>query len=362
MSKTLKALMTAAAALPGLAQAATVADQTTLGIKYLDYLDYQKDRDRIRVRAPMAWLDTALDDKTELSGSMTYDSVSGASPWYLSTVSGASGKGISETRRAMDAKLTRLFEKFSLGLSGSVSTEHDYLSRSAGLDARVDSDDRNTTYAAGFAVTADDIGSTNNPFLKEERTTRDYFVGITQVLTPLAIVQSNLALSDGTGYFSDPYKPLDMRPRERRQLAWLTRYRQYLPQFDAALHADYRYFSNDWGIHAHTVELAWYQPVGAGWTLRPSLRYYTQNAADFFQPSFPPAIFGSLYSADQRLSAFGSLTTGIKVLKVLPGGYTFDAGFDFYQQKSSLKLGGGGSPGIEPLYAKIVYLGIGRSF
>ena len=362
MSKALKALMTAAAALPGLAQAATVADQVTLGVKYLDYFDYQKDRDRIKVRAPMAWLNAPLDDKTELSGSVTYDSVSGASPWYLSTVSGASGKGIDEQRRAMDAKLTRLFDKFSLGISGAVSTEHDYLSRSVGIDARTDSEDRNTTYAAGFAVTADDIGSSNNPYLREARTTRDYFVGITQVLTPLAIVQSNLAFSEGVGYFSDPYKPLDNRPRERQQWAWLTRYRHYVPGLDAALHVDYRYFSNDWGIRAHTVDLAWYQAVGAGWSLRPSLRYYTQGAADFFQPNFPPASYGSIYSADQRLGAFGSLTTGIKAIKTLPGGYSFDVGFDFYRQKSSLKLGGGGSPGIDPLYAKIVYVGLSRSF
>ena len=44
---------------------------------------------------------------------------------------------------------------------------------------------------------------------------------------------------------------------------------------------DYRYFDDDWGISAHTLDFAWHQNVGERSALIPFLRYYTQDQADF---------------------------------------------------------------------------------
>ncbi len=134
-----------------------------------------------------------------------------------------------------------------------------------------------------------------------------------------------------TGYLSDPYKLVffvgdgthpDVRPQEKFQYAWLTRYVRHFEQLNsAALHADYRFYADDWGINAHTFELNWNQPLGDGWQIVPRFRYYSQDQADFYQPYFNAnqLVGGSqqanFYSSDYRLAGFGTLTGGIKMVK-----------------------------------------------
>ena len=133
---------------------------------------------------------------------------------------------------------------------------------------------------------------------------------------------------------------------------------------EAALHTSYRYFRNDWGIAAHTLEAAWYQPVGTGWLVRPSLRYYTQRAASFYRdpPLDPFASTAPLFSADSRLSAFGAVTVGMKVAKEFAHNWTIDVKYEWYQQRGSWRLGGNGSPGLEKFTAQWWQFGISKKF
>jgi thiamine biosynthesis lipoprotein len=145
-------------------------------------------------------------------------------------------------------------------------------------------------------------------------------MGVTQALSPRAIVQSNFTYSRGHGYYSDPYKPLDTRPDRREIFAWLLRYNRALPETDATLQLSYRYLHDSFGGTSNAVEAAWWQPLPAGWSVTPSLRYYTQGAADFYyNPPYPQGyVAGQDYSADTRLSAFGAFTTAITSPKRLP--------------------------------------------
>jgi hypothetical protein len=359
-------LLIAASAIPGIglepARAGTPPDETSFAFKYLDYFDYQKDRDRMRVRAPMIWLNAPAGSDGEIAASAVVDSISGASPYYLNAVSGASGRGIRDLRRALDARYTRHLDRLALSVGLAASTEDDYRSRAASVDLRLDSDDRNTTAAVGASVTADRISSTNDPSLREDRTTRELLLGVTQVLTPRSVIQSNLVLGAGEGYFTDPYKFSDRRPSSRQHTAWLTRHRLYLPRWQAALHSDYRYYRNSWSVHAHSLDLAWYQPFAGGWTVRPGLRYYSQSAADFFSPVFPPSDPNAFYSADQRLAAFGAVTVGLKIEKKIGRRLALDAGYDYYVQKPQWRLGGNGTDSLEPFYARLLAVGASWRF
>ncbi len=82
---------------------------------------------------------------------------------------------------------------------------------------------------------------------------------------------------------------------------------------DGALHLDYRYFDDDWGIASHTLHTSWYQNIGARFQIVPNLRYYSQSAADFYLPIdnfiLPPDLS---QSSDLRLSAYGAATVGLK--------------------------------------------------
>ena len=60
----------------------------------------------------------------------------------------------------------------------------------------------------------------------------------------------------------------------------------YLP-YRAALRGEYRYYTDSWGIGAHTVETSYTHPLGERWEFDLKLRHYTQNRAEFYADIFP---------------------------------------------------------------------------
>jgi hypothetical protein len=360
-------LLTAALGLPGVvpggALAQAVADHGIIELKALDYRDWQAGANRMTVRSPSIYALVPVGDALEIEASIVYDSMSGASPLYFNTLSGASGLGVTDYRTAGDVKVTKYFGDWALGVGAVVSSERDYLSRGGSLDVRLFSDDRNRSWAFGIAAANDRIDPVNGIVTDAPRNTVEFLVGITQALSADSIVQSNLTYSHGHGYFSDPYKIADQRPSERNIFAWLTRYNRYFAAPDAALRLSYRYLHDSFGSVSSTFSAAWVQSLPAGWSVTPSLRYYTQSAADFYYGP-PPGqgyVPGQPYTADTRLAAFGAFTLGADVTKTLTEGWSMNVKVDFYRQRSNWRPGGG-SPGIEPFSARWFLVGISKTF
>ena len=111
-------------------------------------------------------------------------------------------------------------ERTALAVGAAYSHEQDYISRAASIEWRKWSDDRNRTYLIGFGAAKDRINApegVNAPVLDQPRETYDYLLGLTQVLSADALVESSITWSDGRGYYSDPYKLHDQRPDHREQ-------------------------------------------------------------------------------------------------------------------------------------------------
>lgn len=155
-----------------------------------------------------------------------------------------------------------------------------------------------------------------SPIVEGNRDDWGSYVGVTQVLNKNAQMEVSLGYTYSDGYLSNPYKlvevafidpaqqfgtaggyvdapytydaqvyaVLEERPEERNLGTLDMRYVHYIEATNAALHLDYSFFDDDWGIRAHTLELQWAQPVGDSWTVTPRVRYYTQDAADFYTP------------------------------------------------------------------------------
>ena len=365
------ALVAAALALPGILPATALAqsapDEGVVALRYYDYRDWQPGVDRMSVKSPSLYAFVPLSDSLTVEGSLVYDSVSGASPLYHDTVSGASGRGIGDYRSAGDAKVTKYFGDSSLAVGAAYSHEQDYISRAASLEWRTWSADRNRTYAIGFGAAKDRINAVegvNAPVLDQPRETYDYLLGFTQVLDAASVVESSLTWSDGRGYFSDPYKLHDTRPNHRRILAWLTRYNRYFSAPDATLQLGYRYLDDSFGDRSHMLEASWVQTLPHGFTLTPTIRYFTQSAAYFYRdPPFPQGFVpGQLYTADERLSAFGAVTLGLRLAKELPNRVTIDVAYNAYRQRGDWRLGGSGSPGLATFSARWIEFGIAKRF
>lgn len=368
-------IVSAALALPGVmgglapaaAHAESAPEQGIVAVKMLQYDESQKGLDRVKVRAPSLYLLTPLGSQWSLEGSAVHDDVSGASPRYYSDVSGASV--MHDKRNAGDLKVTRYFERSAFGLGGSLSTEHDYRSKALSLDARFSSADNNTTLNTGLGFSRDRIDPVNRAVVGEKRRTTDLLVGLTQAWSAHDLLQGNLTLSRGRGYYSDPYKLYDVRPRKRDNAALLLRWNHRGDQWVGTLRSSWRYYVDSFGIRAHTVETAWVQPLGDAVSVTPLLRYYTQRAAKFYYDPvsdstlYPgPTVMTSTMSTDQRLSAFGALTWGLRVDWRVTSRWNADLKYEHYEQRSNWRLGGDGSPGIAPFTANWLQVGLSTTF
>jgi hypothetical protein len=361
--KQAKALMSAALSVPGVITGAQAqsAPGTEARLSYDYYRDYQPGSNRMRVSTPSLWLKSAVDDKTSVTGSFVLDSVSGASPYYYSSLSSAS---IHDTRKAADLSVQHEFEKFAINVGGAFSQEDDYKSKAVKAEVKTWSSDKNTTYNLGVSYADDDIGSTLDPTLSESRNTTNYILGVTQVINERSLAQVNVTYGSADGFLTDPYKTYDNRPHSKEQWAFMTRYVLYLPSTEAALHTDYRYYRDTFGLDSHMVEVSLYQPVMSSWIIRPSIRYYSQSKADFFEGTYPPPNPGAgFYTADQRMGDFGGINLGLKLIKDFGQGLSAQISFDFMEQRPEWKLGGGTKvPEIENFYAEFVSVGIVKRF
>ncbi len=360
-----QALLSAALALPGLGvvtahAAGNAPAESVIGFKVLHYHDYQPSATRMKVVAPSMYIAKTLGEDWVVQGSYVYDSVSGASPKSHSTVSGASK--IKDIRRASDLKITKYWSRAALGVGFARSKEDDYRSNAFGTDLRIFSDDKNTTLTIGVGGAADTIQSTENATKKGTKSTREWMLGITQVLTPNDIVQSNITASHGKGYFDDPYKSPDVRPDHRNQYAWLTRWNHHFNSLDASVRTTFRYYEDTYDVKGLMLGTEWEQALGHGWSLTPGLRYYSQSAASFYyDPPIPPAN-ARYISADQRLSAFGAVTAGLKIAKEFRGGWVVDLKGEYYEQRGDWKLTGKGSTGLQTFKAQFYQFGVAKRF
>jgi hypothetical protein len=394
------AIAAAALLLPGVLPKAVVAqttapEQGAVSAKYLYYKDSQPGLDRITVKSPSFYALVPFAGEWSFEGSLVYDDVSGATPRWYSSISSATkydanGKGgMKDERTAGDAKLTRYFGRASVFVSGAYSTEDDYTGRTFSVGGAWATPNNNTTFSVGLSGSNDKMSSAADVSnfgsadgkkpQSQSRKVNELLFGITQVLTPRDIVQANVTLVRGKGYYTDPYKPFDARPDKRDATIVLLRWNHHFDKLDATLRTSLRAYDDSFGINSQTFGAEWVQAMGQGWTLTPGLRYYTQSAADFYyDPVFittgpngqgelgPPTLragFNSKYfSADQRLAAFGAITASLKVTKDIDKLWSIDGKAEFYRQKGEWRGFGKGSPGIDLFDATFLQVGVNKKF
>lgn len=366
-NNTSAALLLAACALPGLmpvvAHAETIPDSGLISAKFLAYNQTQPNADgsnKSSVMSPSVYISRPIAGQWLLEGSLTHDNVSGASPRYHT--SGASH--MSDERTAADVKVKRYFDHATLSVGAAYSTEHDYKSTALSLSGTKSTDDNNTTFSAGIGYNQDTINPTNKLVVNEKKRGLELQVGVTQVLTPVDIAQLNLTHTDGSGYYSDPYKVNDNRPRSRTSDVVLARWNHHFKEADVTARTSYRFYTDSFGVQAHTMGLEMVKTFAGGWTVTPSVRYSTQSKADFyFDPPFPNGrTANGYYSADQRLANMGSLTAGVKVSKQIDAESSIDFKLESYTQRASLYLGSNKSTGLDPLKATMLQIGYSRKF
>lgn len=287
-----------------------------------------------------------------------YDSVSGASPTgaaKIQTTTSASGGAPLATFKAARAAVgadwdTSLSPETRLSLAGDHSSQKSYSSAGFGGSVARDFNQRNTTLVFGASYSVDtikpvngirtELKTTNAAIIRavsEEKSQIDLQLGVTQVLSREALVQLNYVRGNASGYMTNPYKIIsevdpvtgvntngiartEKRPDKRGSNAL---YAQLNYAFNpGVLYSSYRYFQDDWGIKAHTVDLKYRQPVTERLYVQPNIRLYTQSAADFYRSMlYTTEITPAYASADYRLAKMHSNSAGVKLgYKPISGG------------------------------------------
>ncbi|MCD8523330.1 MAG: DUF3570 domain-containing protein [Saccharospirillaceae bacterium] len=277
---------------------------------------YQISVQQLQWQTPLAgqWL-------LNLQGS--YESLSGASP--LQTFENSSGQSevimsgasIDESRQDAQIQLSRYFSRGTLGGGWYYSSENDYQAQAWNLAGSLELWAGMTTLNAGLSQSDDRLSpvdtslSVNRQLADDQsRQRQEGYLGISQILNKYEVLQLTLGYSQSSGYLSDPYRTIDLRPDNRDSQTLSLMYRFFMKPWDGAAHCNYRLYRDSWGVDSHTLELRWYQNpgrfIGRDWRANIGSRVYRQQAADFY--SLASSASGAAQSNDARLSAYGAIT------------------------------------------------------
>jgi hypothetical protein len=340
----LTALTAAAMALPGIqANAAQVADEFDFGYRFYTYEEDQISEqnavggplDRYDIDVNQFNLIAPLSDKFQLGVNYQNERLSGASPWFTllndegEAIQVLSGPTIEDERT--DGALTLGFANGRHGASFTVarSVEDDYDSTSFAAEYSIESKSKLATYSISGDVSNDDVTPVDielfdtRPQTAQSRRSNSVLASYSQILSKSSLVKFGVGFSRKTGFLSDPYKAVflnfqlqsDVRPESRNARTVSAQFRHFSDAASGALHVDYRFYDDSWDIRSNTLDLAWYQNLGAGFQLIPSIRVYDQTEAFFYEPFYEVAREDGLQSTDYRLSEYGAITYGLKATK-----------------------------------------------
>jgi len=334
LSRTASSLLVSSLGLPGFSELmAADGDPNTFQYRYTLYDEGPLpdnvlaggDPDRYRIKSHQFSFKRELNEKFTLTVEGIHESMSGSSPWYVipdpeqGPLQIMSGATIKETRDEIMLALGMGKNDITHSVGVGYSTENDYDALFASYTGAYEQDNKHTTLLWGVSYSDDRLSPTDallyGRIEHAEKDSVSASFGLTRVINRNALIQSGVQITRQNGYLSDPYKEMwingsiefDQRPDQRTAFSWSTRFRQYIIGSNAALHADYRYYNDDWGVTAHTLEMAWNQPIGNQFELEPSIRYHSQRAAEFYIPAVTNGLQPHYWSSDYRLATFGAL-------------------------------------------------------
>ena len=229
---------------------------------------------------------------------------------------------------------------WTLGASSAISIESDYLSLGAGVSAERTENIGNRSYGLNVETYFDDLrwGRLNADYLRPvqlvypvelrgqewfdeyRRQSYNLMLHYTQVLNrrmslgfyPSLIYQHGLlATPFHRVYFNDHTTvKVENLPSERIRIPLGLQLNAFL--FDRyILRSYYRFYWDNFGIKAHTLELDVPVKIRPQFSLGPTFRFYSQTEASYFQHFGAHRLDQEFYTSDYDLSQFHSIQLGL---------------------------------------------------
>lgn len=324
----------------------------------------------VTIDGPSILVRKKFEEKYAVSASYYVDMISSASIDVVTTAS-----PYKEERKQYGLGFEYLRDKITYSLGFTNSKEPDYESNTANATISQDMFGDLTTVSLSFARGWDHVYRNGDPSFSDRVDRRVYGVDLSQIATRSLILGLSWETVTEEGYLNNPYRSVryvdstvpagysyqpEVYPRTRTGNALSIRASYYLP-YRASLQGIYRYYTDDWNLHANTAEISYIAPLGDKWTFDAHYRYHTQNSADFYSDLFPRVDYQNFLGRDKELSSMSSQAIGVGA------SYQFSAPWLRYFEKSTINFKydlimfqydnfrdlrySGYAPGTEPLYS-----------
>ncbi len=320
----------------------------------------------VTINGPSILARKTLGKKVSVWGNYYVDSITSASIDVITTAS-----QYTEERTEYGFGVDYLQDTSTLSLAFSNSGENDFVADAVHFSISQDMFGDLTTVSLGYSRGFDDITATGNDGFERKANRQNFKLGISQILTKSFLMELNFETISDEGYLNNPYRSVrylsggsyayqgEVYPNTRTSHAAALRAVYYLP-YRAAIKAEYRLFTDTWGIQANTIEAGYVHPFADDWIIEFTYRYYTQTGANFYSDLFPNINAQNYLARDKELSTFTDSTYGVSTsyLFAKKGWRFIDKGsanisyrrilFD-YKDFRDLRVQGY-APGTEPLY------------
>ena len=326
------------------------------------FLFYKESSGRTEVLNPMVLWNQDLQKYGQLSLQLGYDSISGASPTgaypTMETTTSASGtvttsgnfpqSSYQDTRKSVGLSWGRRFGANLPTVDLTYAKENDYTAKGIGFSDAWTLMGGRATLHFGAAFSRDTVSPVPNPVsnptganLNYPKNTNGFSLGWTWILGERDLADISFSLMNLSGYLNDPYKVVtigptdasqtlpDSRPSTRSRRAAVAKYSHYF-LWGASVNVLYRYYGDDWSVHANTLDVTYNQRIDTDWIVSPEIRLYTQTGAYFFANRF--LVPQPYMSADYRLSPFGSVMGGLTLSRNIAAGLSANVGATFLTQ------------------------------
>jgi len=205
-----------------------------------------------------------------------------------------------------------------------VSLESDYFAQMVRASANRDFLRKNLNVTVGTSygwdviepLPDDDTGGGN-----DSRTTWHGHAVLTQVLTPTTVLRVGAEVNAVEGLQHSPYRNVyagggsvpERHPDRRNRRDLFAGASQYFKN-RSSVKADYRYYTDDWGVRSHTLGGTLNQVITDHAVVQYRYRYYDQGAATFYRAEYedPEGVDG-YRTGDYRLQDFVSHLFGAQL-------------------------------------------------
>jgi len=342
----------------------------------IQYVQYDENEDRASISSPSIEISKDFGVDYNLKLGFTADSVSGASPTWYDTTSGASaysrGTGIhkddvvyrninyEDDRKAFSALFTTRFEsRNELKVGVNYSTENDYEARELSAEYLYylgTSKNKSLSFGLSYQANEIDVVCIDNEACDTSSgasgQTMDLNVmsaeiGFTQILNQDSLAKVSFFYINEDGYLSNPYMNVvrsydpnsslvdvvaENKPDKRVAYGATLQYTVALTD-KLSSNSSYRFYDDDWDITSHTLSTELYYELGESWILGGGLRFYTQDEAKFYSAGY----FGDeeYASSDKRMRPFDAMNYKISAEYKVSSALSINAGFNYYDQEDN---------------------------